>query len=145
MIKKIRDDIKKAMMEKNVIRRDVLKMVLNKANAAAKENKSIDINDNIVIDAISQERKQIQQTIDILKQNGKEDSDLYKESMEKINILAEYLPMLSEEELSAKIKDFILVNNLDVSNKGLLMKTIMPVFKSKADGKTINKIINSLT
>lgn len=145
MIKKIRDDIKKAMMEKNVIRRDVLKMVLNKANAAAKENKSIDINDNIVIDAISQERKQIQQTIDILKQNGKEDSDLYKESMEKINILAEYLPMLSEEELSAKIKDFILVNNLDVSNKGLLMKTIMPVFKSKADGKTINKIVNSLT
>lgn len=145
MIKKIRDDIKKAMMEKNVIRRDVLKMVLNKANAVAKENKSIDINDNIVIDAISQERKQIQQTIDILKQNGKEDSDLYKESMEKINILAEYLPMLSEEELSAKIKDFILVNNLDVSNKGLLMKTIMPVFKSKADGKTINKIVNSLT
>ena len=36
MIKQIRTDIKTAMMEKDTIKRDVLKMVLNKANAIAK-------------------------------------------------------------------------------------------------------------
>ena len=108
MIKQIRTDIKTAMMEKDTIKRDVLKMVLNKANAIAKDKKIDEPSNEMVLDAIKKESKQLQDTIDILVKNKKEDSDLYKESVTKMDILKSYLPkQLSEEELTKEIKDFI--------------------------------------
>ena len=134
MIKQIRTDIKTAMMEKDTIKRDVLKMVLNKANAIAKDKKIDEPSNEMVLDAIKKESKQLQDTIDILVKNKKEDSDLYKESVTKMDILKSYLPkQLSEEELTKEIKDFIEKNNIDTSNRGLVMKSVMPEFKSKAD------------
>lgn len=145
MITKIRADIKQSMIDKNVVRRDVLKMVLDKANALAKDKKIETPTNEMFIDAINKEKKQIQQTIDILKTNGKENSDLFAESNEKINILNEYLPkQLSEVELRNEIVKFVENNNLDTSNMGALMGKIMPVFKGKADGKLINQIVKSL-
>ena len=99
----------------------------------------------MVLDAIKKESKQLQDTIDILVKNKKEDSDLYKESVTKMDILKSYLPkQLSEEELTKEIKDFIEKNNIDTSNRGLVMKSVMPEFKSKADGKLINKVVGTL-
>lgn len=145
MIKKIYEDIKVSMKEKNICRRDVLKMVLNKANALAKDAKIEVPTDEMILDAIKKESKQIQDTIDILVKNEKVDSDLYKESVSKLEILKEYLPkQLSEEELKIEIQKFINDNNIDITNKGNVMKVIMPVFKSKADGKLINKVVSSL-
>ena len=145
MIKQIRTDIKTAMMEKDTIKRDVLKMVLNKANAIAKDKKIDEPSNEMVLDAIKKESKQLQDTIDILVKNKKEDSDLYKESVTKMDILKSYLPkQLSEEELTKEIKDFIEKNNIDTSNRGLVMKSVMPEIKSKADGKLINKVVGTL-
>ena len=145
MIKTIRTDIKTAMMEKNVIKRDVLKMVLNKANSLAKDAKIDEPTNDMVLDAIKKEMKQIQDTIDILISNGKSDSDLYKESVQKLDILKAYLPkQLTEDELEVQIKEFIEKNNIDTSNRGAVMKVVMPEFKSKADGKLINKVVGRL-
>ena len=145
MIKRIYEDIKVSMKEKNICKRDVLKMVLNKANALAKDAKIEVPTDEMIFDAIKKESKQIQDTIDILVKNEKIDSDLYKDSISKLNILKEYLPkQLSEEELKIEIQKFITDNNIDITNKGIVMKAIMPIFKSKADGKLINQIVSSL-
>lgn len=145
MIKTIRTDIKTAMMEKNVIKRDVLKMVLNKANSLAKDAKIDEPTNDMVLDAIKKEMKQIQDTIDILISNRKSDSDLYKESVQKLDILKAYLPkQLTEDELEVQIKEFIEKNNIDTSNRGAVMKVVMPEFKSKADGKLINKVVGKL-
>ena len=145
MIKAIRADIKTAMIEKDVIKRDVLKMVLNKANALAKDAKIDEPTTDMVLDAIKKETKQIQDTVDILTSNGKSDSDLYKESIQKMDILKVYLPkQLTEDELENEIKEFIEKNSVDTSNRGAIMKAVMPEFKSKADGKLINKVVSKL-
>jgi uncharacterized protein YqeY len=145
MIKTIRADIKTAMMEKDIVKRDVLKMVLNKSNAIAKDNHVQEPTTEMVLDAIQKESKQIQDTIAILENGSKTDTPLYKESIQKLEILKGYLPkQLSEEELTSQIKAFIEENSIDVTNKGLAMKAIMPAFKSKADGKLINKVVSSL-
>lgn len=145
MIKTIRADIKTAMIEKDVIKRDVLKMVLNKANALAKDAKIDEPTTDMVLDAIKKETKQIQDTVDILTSNGKSDSDLYKESIQKMDILKVYLPkQLTEDELENEIKEFIEKNSVDTSNRGAIMKAVMPEFKSKADGKLINKVVSKL-
>ena len=92
MIHKIHADIKTAMVEKDTIKKDVLKMVLDKANAAAKEKKIDTPTDEMVMNAIKKEMKQLGQTVDMLKQNGKETSPLCVESEQKAEILATYLP-----------------------------------------------------
>ena len=99
----------------------------------------------MVLDAIKKETKQINDTVDILIKNNKKDSDLYKESITKMDILKSYLPkQLSQEELEIQIKEFLEKNNIDTSNRGVVMKTVMPKFKSKADGKLINQVVSKL-
>ena len=139
--------IKEAMKSKNVVKRDALKMVVNKSQAIAKEKK-IDISDDIVLDGIQRELKQLNQTKDSLA--GKEDCDLYKTTMEKIQILQSYLPkMMSEDEITAFVEseliELISVNvQISPKIKGVVMKNIMPQLKGKADGKLVNTVIDRL-
>lgn len=58
--------IKDAMKSKDIDKRDVLKMALSKAQAVAKEKKC-DITDEIMLDGIRKELKQLNQTKDSLK------------------------------------------------------------------------------
>ena len=48
-----------------------------------------------------------------------------------------------EEEVRSLVEKTIAEQGLDTSNKGLLMKNLMPLFKGKADGKMVNEIIAS--
>ena len=139
--------IKEAMKSKNVVKRDALKMVVNKSQAIAKEKK-IDISDDVVLDGIQRELKQLNQTKDSLA--GKEDCDLYKTTMEKIQILQSYLPkMMSEDEITAFVEAELIeltASNVQISPKikGMVMKNIMPQLKGKADGKLVNTVIDRL-
>lgn len=143
MIKKLQEEIKQAMIAKDTVKRDVLKMVLNKAREIAKEAKTEEISDAMVVDAAKKELKQLNQTIDSLK--GREDSELYKESIRKAEIIFEgYLPkQMSEEELRAELAAFIETSGLKGAGKAA-MKTVMPAFKDKADGKLIAKLVSEL-
>lgn len=145
MITTIRNDLKVAMKEKDVLKRDVLKMVLNKANMLAKDAKIEIPTDEMVMDAIKKEIKQIQDTRDILEANGKKDSELYVESATKQQVLKTYLPaQMDAETLEAEILTFLATNGVDKTNKGAIMKAVMPVFKAKADGKLINQVVTEL-
>lgn len=138
MITILRNEIKKAMIEKDVIKRDLFRMVLCKAEAIAK-NKKCDINDEIVIQAGNAELKQINQTLELTPS----DSDLGKETLKKKEILIDFLPkMLSEDEIRARVKTYVLqIDVEDWDNKGKVMGILMPKFKGIADGKLVNKII----
>lgn len=148
---RIKDDIKQAMIDKDEVKKNTLKMVVNKANAQAKDialkNKTeIKLTDEVMIAAINKEFKQVEETIAMIESNGKTDSELYANSVKARAILAEYLPkQLTEEELEVEIRK--LLEGIDTSNKGLVMKTVMGELKGKANGKLINtvtmKILNS--
>lgn len=119
------------MKEKNTILKDVLKQVQTKAQATAKESKT-EITDEIVIDAINKELKQLNQTFDLIK--DKTESDLFKSTVEKINILTDYLPeQLLEDEIANEIKQ-IISENTDVPI-GKLTGIVMKSLKGKADNK----------
>lgn len=133
----VMSNIKDAMKEKNTILKDVLKQVQTKAQATAKESKT-EITDEIVIDAINKELKQLNQTFDLIK--DKTESDLFKSTVEKINILTDYLPeQLLEDEIANEIKQ-IISENTDVPT-GKLTGIVMKSLKGKADNKVIKKSI----
>lgn len=141
----IKEEIKTAMKNKDSTRKDVLKMVVDKAKAIVKEkdpsNTGEEIPDDVMIQAIQKEVKQLNQTKDSLR--GKEDTDLYASTEIKLNVLSKYLPaQMTEQELEEFISKELSV--LVSKTKGMAMKTIMPQIKGRADGKLAVKIINRL-
>lgn len=133
------------MKNKDSTRKDVLKMVVDKAKAIVKEkdpsNTGEEIPDDVMIQAIQKEVKQLNQTKDSLR--GKEDTDLYASTEIKLNVLSKYLPaQMTEQELEEFISKELSV--LVSKTKGMAMKTIMPQIKGRADGKLAVKIINRL-
>ena len=141
---KIKYEIKTAMKEKNVVKRDVLKMVIDKARAIEKEqnpNKlSEDVSDDIMMKAIQKELKQLRQTQDALK--DKEESNLYKETELKITILSEYLPkQMDKEEVEKAVA--VILSTENFPNFGAKMKAVMSQLKGKADNKLIKEIVEN--
>lgn len=141
----IKEEIKTAMKNKETDRKDVLKMVVDKAKAIVKEQNPCGTEENIadatIIQAIQKEVKQLNQTKDSLR--GKEDTDLYASTEIKLNVLSKYLPaQMTEQELEEFISKELSV--LVPKTKSMAMKTIMPQIKGRADGKLAVKIINRL-
>ena len=134
MYNNVMNEIKKAMKNKETDKRDVLKMVVAKAQAIAKEDKR-DVTDDIMTNAIQKELKQLSQTKDSLK--GREDSDLYKSTLYKIDVLNEYLPKMLDEDAVMETVE-LLLSNKGVVHKGAAMKIVMGSLLGKADNKTIS-------
>ena len=91
----IKEEIKTAMKNKEADRKDVLKMVVDKAKAIIKEknpsNTGEEIPDDVMIQAIQKEVKQLNQTKDSLK--SKEDTDLYVSTEMKLDVLSNIYPL----------------------------------------------------
>lgn len=144
MYVKIKAEIKEAMKSKDVIKRDALKMVVDKARAIQKEQNPIDtpetIPDEVMIQAIQKEVKQLNQTKDALK--GRENTDLYIQTTHKMAILSSYLPtQMTREEVEKAVSDII--SKGEYPNFGMKMKAVMAELKGKADNKLIKEIVEA--
>ena len=138
MYNKIMSEIKEAMKNKETDKKDVLKMALTKAQNIAKENKC-EVTNEIVLDAIKKELKQLDQTKKSLE--GREDSDLYKSTVYKAEILNKYLPeMLGEKDVMIRV--IALLEDERVKSKGEAMKIVMKDLKGKTDNKLISECVD---
>lgn len=144
MYLKIKSEIKEAMKSKDVLKRDVLKMVVDKARAIQKEknpnNTSETISDEIMIQAIQKEMKQLAQTKDALK--GRESCNLYNDTTHKMAILSAYLPsQMTREEVEKAV--YTILSNNNFPNFGMKMKAVMSELKGKADNKLIKEVVET--
>ncbi len=100
-----------------------------------------DIPEDMVNQAILKEMKSVKEQIDTCPAERAE----LKESYERrYAVMAEFAPkMLSAEEIK-EILTGKYAEVLATRNKGQIMKTVMPEFKGKADGKLIQQIIAEL-
>lgn len=138
----LQKDMITAMKEKNKDRKETLAALISASKnlAIAKMSKD-NISEDIVNDAIMKELKAAKEQIDTC---PAERTDLLEAYRYRLSVIEEYAPkMMSEDE----IKEFINSNYADViatKNKGMIMKTIMPALKGKADGKLINQVITEM-
>lgn len=147
MYVKIKAEIKIAMKNKDIIKRDVLKMVIDKARSIKKEqypnDTSEDISDEMILQAINKEMKQLAQTLDSVK--GKTESkfvEIAQVTNDKMAILSAYLPSQMTREEVEKAVDMIL-SNRDFPNFGMKMKAVMTELKGKADNKIIKEVVET--
>ena len=100
-----------------------------------------DIPEEMVNKVILKELKTVKEQIDSCPADR---TDLIEEYQARYDVFSEYAPQLmSAEEVEAILKEKF-ADVLATKNKGMIMKTVMPEFKGKADGKVINQIVAKL-
>lgn len=131
------DDLKSAMKEKNVPKKNAIQMARAQVLQFEKDNKTT-LDDEGVIEVIAKEVKKRKDVLPDYEKSGRE--DLIKEINIEIETLMAYLPeQLTEEEIDELVKKVISETGASsMKDMGKVMAALMPLTKGKADGKTVN-------
>ena len=137
---RINNDLKEAMKNKDSFRLGVIRMVKG-AMQLEKQNPRAELTDDDVIKVISKQIKMRKEAIKEFESAGRE--DLVLQNKNELEILNAYMPeQLSIEELNKIIdKVFEEVKPTSVKDMGIIMKSLSPLVKGKADMSLVNQII----
>lgn len=144
MIKeKLLNDLKEAMKDKNLIRKNTIQMV-RAAVLQVEKDKQIELTDEQVIEIIAKESKKRKDAEAEFEKSGRE--DLIKQNKEEMEILAEYLPkQLTAEEVENIVKTIIEETGaISMKDMGTVMKCAKEKIGASADGKTISDAVKKL-
>jgi len=140
---KLLEDLKLAMKDKNVNRKNTVQMV-RAAILQVEKDKKIELNDDQILEVIAKEFKKRNDSLVDYEKSGRE--DLISQIKEEMAVLEEYLPKkLSEEELTEKIKVIMSeVEATSMKDMGKVMKAAKEQLGVTADGRMINEIVKKL-
>lgn len=140
---KLLEDLKVAMKDKDVTKKNTVQMV-RAAILQVEKDKKIEMDDNQVLETIAKEFKKRNDSLADYEKSGRE--DLIAQIKEEMAVLEQYLPKkLSEEELTEKLKTII--SNLgatSMKDMGAVMKEAKAELGVTADGKMINEVVKKL-
>lgn len=140
---KLLEDLKIAMRDKNVIRKNTVQMV-RAAILKIEKDTQTEVDDNKIIEIIAKEQKGKKDALADFEKAGRE--DLIEQTKEEMKILEEYLPkQLSKEELKVEISKIIeLVGATSIKDMGIVMKEAKAKIGAAADGRTINEVVKEI-
>jgi hypothetical protein len=139
----IQDTLKKAMLEKDIQRRDVLRTVQSEIKQAEIDGrKTLEAEEVIAI--LQREIKKRRESIDEAQKAGR--SDIVEQVSAEIAIIEVFLPQqLTREEIEALVRDAIAQTGAtNAKEMGKVMSVLMPKVKGVADGKLVNDVVRSL-
>lgn len=140
---KLMEDLKASMKSKDSVRKNTITMV----RAAIKQievDQRVELEEEQIIEIISKQLKEKKNAIEDFKKGDRQ--DLVDLTEKEMDILLEYLPQqLTEEE----VKEIVVrtINEVDAKSMkdiGMVMKSVMPKVKGRADGNTVNKIVREI-
>lgn len=137
----VRQEMMKALKEKDTARKDTLSMLLS-ALKAKQIDKRADLTEDEENTIVFREIKEAQEAIDTAPGDR---TEMIEECRARIRVLSEFAPQLmSEEEIKEVIQNVL--GQLDIAypaaqDKGKIMKTLMPLVRGKADGGLVNKLV----
>ena len=139
-IETVRAAMMQAMKDHDKERKEALSLLLS-----ALKNKAIDKRADLTEDEenadVLREIKQCQESIE--QANGRE--DIIAENTLRMKVYQEFAPkMMSEDEVEAEVTAVLAELGLDAptaKQKGLIMKTLMPRVKGKADGALVQNVL----
>lgn len=141
-IEEVRTQMVATMKNKDKERKDILSLLLAALKNAA-INKREDLTEEEENSVVLKEIKQLNE---LLEQTPSDRTDIIEQCKFRISVLEEFAPkMLSEDEIRNIIKgviDEIGIEEPKVSDKGRIMKELMPKVKGKADGKLVNSLVS---
>ncbi len=143
MKKKLLEDLKEAMKDKNEIKKNAIQMA-RAGILQIEKDKGIELTDEQIIELIAKEVKKRKDSIADYERGGRD--DLVAQIKEEISYLEVYLPkQLTKEEIEEKVKIIIAnVGATTIKDMGMVMKAAKEEFGASADGKTINEVVRAL-
>lgn len=141
-LEKLQKDMMEAMKAHDKERKESISVLYSAAKKIGIDNGCRDnVPEEMVDQAILKELKSVKEQIETCPADRKE---LLEEYKARLAVFEEYAPkMLSAEEVEALLNDKF-AEVVASKNKGLIMKTVMPELKGKADGKTISGVVAKL-
>lgn len=138
----LQKDMIAAMKARDKERKDAISSLISAVKKVAiDEGHRDDIGEDLVDRVILKEQKTAKEQLDTCPADR---TDLLAEYQLRYDVISSYAPqMMSEDE----VKEIINTQFAEViasKNKGMIMKSVMPVLKGKADGKLINKVVEEL-
>lgn len=140
--KTLQKDMMQAMKDRDKQRKDSISALVSAAKKLAIDaGCRDDIPDSMVDQAIMKELKSVKEQVETCPADR---TELLTEYKARMAVMEEYAPkLMSAEEVAAFINEKF-ADVVASKNKGLIMKTVMPELKGKADGKVINEIVAKL-
>lgn len=138
-------DMKVAMKarEEGKLALNVIRMARAHIKQAEIDGGHVDFDDDQVLAILRKEVKQRKETLDEIKNSGRD--DLVAETEAEITVLKKYLPPeMSEEAIRKVVTDVIAELEPGQKTMGSVMKAVMAKLKGQADGKAINRIVREV-
>jgi uncharacterized protein len=136
-------DVKQAMLRKDTVVRDTLRLVLAELKKAEVQDGK-EITPELELEALQRGVKQRQQSIAEYEKAGR--ADLVAKERAELDVLLAYLPQqMTEDEVRLAAKS--LMAELGVSTKkdlGTVMKALMARHKGQVDGKLAQRVLAEL-
>ncbi|MQF99042.1 MAG: GatB/YqeY domain-containing protein [SAR202 cluster bacterium] len=143
LLTRLDEDLKDAMRQQDVVRRTVLRSVRSDIhNEEIAQQRSL--TDDAVMGVIAKQVKQRRESIQEFRKGNRQDLVTKEES--ELDVLLSYMPkQLEKEELITIAKSVIkAVSAKGIQDRGLVMKSLMPEVKGKADGSLVNSVVTEL-
>ena len=145
---KIEDDLKTALKAGDKLRLSCLRMVKSKVQEKqvelrGKEGPEAKLSESDVTNVVSAYAKQRRDSIESYEQGGRE--DLAAKERAELEILTDYLPQqMGEDEVAVIVDEAVRESGAsEPKDMGAVMKLVMPKVKGRADGKLVNRIVQS--
>lgn len=140
---KLLEDLKEAMKEKNLNKKNAIQMA-RAGVLQVEKDKKIELDDAGVLEVIAKEVKKRKEALPEYEKSGRE--DLITQIKEEIESLEVYLPeQLSDEELEEKIKTIIeKLGATSIKDMGNVMKEAKEEIGAASDGKRISDTVKKL-
>lgn len=135
-----------ALKSGNKFRKDVLSSLVGAVKKAGIDNQCRDnIPESLVDTVLIKEQKTMQEMIDTCPAERAETLAAYNEKMKIIKEFASQL-LTDPVEIRASVEAILAEASIEPvkKNKGLVMKTLMPKFKGKADMGVVNQVIGEI-
>ncbi len=149
MRKRLDDDLKKALKEREQLRLSCLRMLKAKVmekEVALRAKRGVDyrLSDDELVEVASAYAKQRRDSIESYRKGSREDLAAKEEA--ELAIVEEYLPrQLSREEIAEVVKRAIEESGAQSpKDMGAVMKLAMAELKGAADGKLVNRIVSEM-
>ena len=139
LLSDIKQDLKQAMLEKNELVRDTIRMFLSEVQRYEIDNKE-EVNDTKALQIINKMIKQRNDSISQFKSGGR--NDLAEIEEKEVDVLTKYKPtQLSEDEVILKVKEAIEQSGAtSMQDMGKVMG-VLKALSGSADMGLISKIV----
>tara|TARA_B100001175_G_C18976343_1_gene387699 strand:- start:34 stop:477 length:444 start_codon:yes stop_codon:yes gene_type:complete len=140
LLSDIKQDLKQAMLDKNDLQRDTIRMFLAEVQRFEIDTKE-EADDAKAIQIINKMIKQRNDSISQFKSGGR--NDLAEKEEKEVEILSKYKPeQLSEEEVTRKVKEAIKTSGASsMQDMGKVMGILNSSLAGSADMSMVSKIV----